>query len=188
MADENTTDASANTDQSTNATANTADTTGDQGAGSKDAVLADLARERDKRQEAEKAAKQAARELETLRASSMTDQEKAIAEARKSATNEVLAKANARIVNAEIRAAAAGKLANPSAATKFLDASDFQVDDDGDVDRNAIDKAIDRLLKDEPYLAVPASNRATGSADGGARGTSAASTDMNALLRRAAGR
>ena len=46
-----------------------------------------------------------------------------------------LAKANARILAAEVRAAAAGKLADPADALAFVDLAQFEVDDDGSVDR-----------------------------------------------------
>lgn len=65
-----------------------------------------------------------------------------------------LAKANARIVRAEVRAAAAGKLADPADALGFLDLSQFEVGHDGDVDQDEIADAIDDLLERKPYLAA----------------------------------
>lgn len=77
---------------------------------------------------------------------------------------EVIAKANARVVRSEIRAAAAGKLKNPALALKLLDPSDFDVDDNGDVDTDQIQEAIAELLDDNPYLAAQGG---TGSFDSG---------------------
>lgn len=81
---------------------------------------------------------------------------------------EALAKANERILKAELRAEAAGKLADPSDALRFLDLSEFEVGPDGDVDKKAIAEAIDDLIKTKPYLAAQG-KRFEGSADGGAR-------------------
>ncbi|WP_418346177.1 hypothetical protein [Rhodococcus pyridinivorans] len=72
----------------------------------------------------------------------------------KQAESAALAKANARIVRAEVRAAAAGKLADPADALGFLDLSQFEVGDDGDVDQDEIADAIDDLLERKPYLAA----------------------------------
>jgi len=65
-----------------------------------------------------------------------------------------LAKANDHIVRAEVRAAAAGKLADPADAIGFLDLSQFEVGADGDVDQDEIADAIDDLLERKPYLAA----------------------------------
>jgi hypothetical protein len=65
-----------------------------------------------------------------------------------------LAKARALVVKAEIRAAAAGKLADPSDALHYLTTTDFEVGDDGTVDRNAITTAISDLVEGKPYLAA----------------------------------
>ena len=80
-----------------------------------------------------------------------------------------LAKANERIVRAEVRAAAAGKLADPSDALRYLDVSKFAVDDDGAVDEAAVAAAIAELVERKPYLAAQGGRLVTGSADGGAR-------------------
>jgi len=65
-----------------------------------------------------------------------------------------LAKANDRILKAEIRAAAAGKLADPADALHYLDLSTFDVKDDGETDSAAIAKAVEDLIKNKPYLAA----------------------------------
>ena len=63
-------------------------------------------------------------------------------------------KANQRILSAELRAAATGKLSDPSDALTFIDLSLFDVDDDGEVDRDEIAAAISDLLTKKPYLAA----------------------------------
>lgn len=140
--------------------------------------------ERDAREAAEKEAKAAKAELEKLRAASMSEQEKAVAAARTEGKTEALKTANARLLAAEVKAAAAGKLADPSDAVSMLDLSKFEIDDDGNVDLKAVSAAIAKLIEKKPYLAA---NR-PGSFDGGARGGQSGSDDMNARIRQAAGR
>ena len=79
-----------------------------------------------------------------------------------------LAKANERILKAEVRAAATAKLADPQDALRFLDLSAFEVGADGEIDSAAVASAIDDLIKSKPYLAAQG-KRFEGTADGGAR-------------------
>jgi hypothetical protein len=155
---------------------------GDLGEKGKKALDAERTRARD----AEKARKaieaehaKTKKELEDLKAAGATDQEKALAAARKeagdAATAEAVGKANARILSSEIKAAAGTKLADPNDAVRLLDLTEFEVDADGNVDDKKIAAAIDQLLKDKPYLAATAGKKGAGSADGGARDGSAAS-------------
>ena len=87
-----------------------------------------------------------------------------------------LAKANERILKAEVRAAAAGKLADPADALQFLDLTKLEVGSDGEVDSAAVAAAIDKLITDKPYLAAQG-KRFQGGADGGARNESTKSID-----------
>ena len=80
----------------------------------------------------------------------------------------VLSQVNARYVRSEVKAAAKGKLSDPGDAFKFLNLSDFKVSEDGEVDGDAINTAIDDLLKSKPYLGAQRA-RAEGSGEGGAR-------------------
>ncbi|MFJ9662823.1 hypothetical protein ACIRPR_33350 [Streptomyces griseoflavus] len=82
-----------------------------------------------------------------------------------------LARVNERLVKAEVKAAAAGKLADPADAHRFLDLTQFEVDDDGNVDAEEVADAIDDLLKSKPYLAAQGGTkpRFQGTADSGAR-------------------
>lgn len=145
-----------------------------------------LAAFKERAREAERDARNAKAELEKLRIESMGEAEKAVAQARLEGRAEALQTANARLLSAEVKAAAAGKLANPSLAPRLLDLTQFTLSDDGDVDTDAINKAIDRLLKSDPYLAAGATT--PGSFDPGPRGGGSAGPDMNSQIRRAAGR
>lgn len=125
-------------------------------------------------------------ELEELRQRSMSDQEKAVAAAKAEGRQEALTMANERLVRAEVKAAAAGRFANPNLAPSLIPDLDRFISPDGDVDTAGITKAIDLLLQAEPYLGSAARN--VGSADGGARPAPSNDGDMNALIRRVAGR
>lgn len=80
-----------------------------------------------------------------------------------------LARANERILRAEVRAAAAGKLNDPTDALAYIDLSSFEVGDDGAVDTDAIGAAISDLVTRKPYLAAEGGRRFQGSGDGGTR-------------------
>lgn len=83
--------------------------------------------------------------------------------------DEALAAANNRILQAEVRAVAAGKLADPADALLHLNLSSFEVGDDGSVNTADIASALDNLITTKPYLAAQSPARFQGSADGGAR-------------------
>ncbi|MFE0720239.1 hypothetical protein ACFW23_04705 [Streptomyces rochei] len=78
------------------------------------------------------------------------------------------AAANTRILRAEVRAAAKGRLADPKDALTFLDLTSFEVDEDGQVDEDEIADAIETLLKNKPYLAAQSGRKFQGTGDGGA--------------------
>lgn len=135
------------------------------------------AREQEKRAKANVAA---ARELEELRAAGQTDQEKAIADARAEGERTATAKGQLALFGAEVRAAAAGRVAdpnvldNPAVALGLLQLDAPPTTDDGLIDVAAVRLAIDELLKRSPSLAA-VTRPAPGSADGGGRtGTSVA--------------
>lgn len=92
--------------------------------------------------------------------------EAAKAEARAEATNA----ANKRILKSELKAAATGKLADPSDAHLYINLDDFDVNDDGDVDSESLNDAITDLLARKPHLAAQKQNRFDGDADQGAKG------------------
>lgn len=93
------------------------------------------------------------------------------------AESRAIAKANTRILSAEVRAAATGKLSDPSDALTFIDLSQFDVDDDGNVDQDEIAEAIADLLTKKPYLAAqggPKTPKADPSQGAGGKGTATA--------------
>lgn len=118
------------------------------------------------RNEARKAARELTKRLEALEKPAAENDLDAIKAEAEKAANE---KANTRIVRAEIRAAAAGKLADPTDAALYIDASQFEVDENGEVDSEEIAEAITELLTRKPHLAGTATGRFQGSADQGAR-------------------
>lgn len=125
--------------------------------------------------------KNAASELEKLRAYQMSETEKAVAkaaaEAEQRGKSAALATSASRLARAEIRAAAAGRV-DKEALDGFLEYADVTkfVGDDGEPDSKAIEAAVKKLAgPDRPA-----------DFDGGARST-AKSTDMNQLIRQKAG-
>lgn len=87
---------------------------------------------------------------------SRTDEERTREQERRNAEQAATAKANQRLLRSEIRAAAAGKLADPADALAFLDLTSFDVDDEGDVNQDQISAAIADLVEKRPYLAAAA--------------------------------
>jgi len=137
----------------------------------KETTAGDLVKERKARQKSDEALKAMQSELAELRAkiadADKSDSDRAQDAARRDAEQAALAKANARILAAEVRAAA-GKLVDPADAARYLDMSEFEVGDDGSVDSGAISEAISDLIKARPYLAAKAQGF-QGTGDGGAR-------------------
>lgn len=88
---------------------------------------------------------------------------------KKEVRDEITADTNARLIRAEVKAAAAGKLADPADAPKFIDLAKIKIGADGDPDAKQIKKAIEDLLKDKPYLG--ASAQGWGDVGGGGRDT-----------------
>ncbi|MGW4663188.1 hypothetical protein [Streptosporangium sandarakinum] len=144
-----------------------------------------LDKERADRKTFEKEAKRAKAleaELAKLREAGQTEAEKAIAKAREEAAaqarGEVLSTVGQRLVRAEIRAAAAGKVADIDALLEDLNLAKF-LTDDGEPDSKAIGEAVKRWAKAAPAEKTPPFN-------GGARKT-AETNDMNRLIRQKAG-
>lgn len=132
-----------------------ADELGDKGKRALASMKGKWRTERDKRRELEQqlAAKDGADESE---------------QARRKAEADAVARANGRILKAEIRAAAKGRLHNAADALTFLDLEQFEVGEDGEIDTDEIEEAITDLLKDKPYLAAATAKRFQGTGDGGA--------------------
>lgn len=65
----------------------------------------------------------------------------------------VRAEFNERLARAEVRAAAAASFADPEDAVTFLNMSEFDVDENGDIDPSDIEDALKDLLAKKPHLA-----------------------------------
>lgn len=144
-----------------------------------------LEKERADRKTFEKQARanaKAAQELERYKQESLSEQEKAIVKAREEAAaqarGEVLSTVGQRLARAEIRAAAAGKVADIDGLLEDLNLAKF-LDENGEPDSKAIGEAVKRWAKVAPAEKTPPFN-------GGPRKTAEA-TDMNTLIRQKAG-
>lgn len=127
-----------------------------------------------------KANADAAKRLAEIEEANKTDLEKAVDAARKEGTSEALRSLAPRLVAAEFRIAAAGRLTTEqvSELIEDLDLSKY-LTEDGEVDTKRVAKKVEAL--------APAQSRTPPSFGGGPR-ASAPVTDMNQLIRRAAGR
>jgi hypothetical protein len=139
MSDTTTTDASDANNDDTGQTPDTGDTGKDWAAEA--AKWRDLAR---KHEERSKANATAAKELEQLRQQSMSDQEKAVAEAKAAGLAEGLVAGAAKVAAAEVRAAAAGRPIDVEALLEGTNLAVF-IDDDGEVDRVKIARFVDGI-------------------------------------------
>jgi len=101
-------------------------------------------------------------------------------QARRKAEADALTRANARILKAEIRASAKGRLNDPKDALTFLDLDQFEVGEDGEIDPEEIEEAISDLLKNKPYLAAATAKRFQGTGDGGAARKASRPKQLNA--------
>lgn len=147
-----------------------ADALGDAGKKALDTMKAQRNAERDRRKALEA-------ELAELKTPKGDDAQSADA-IRATVQQEADAKANARIVRAEIRAAAAGKLADPADALRYIDAAKFDVSADGSVDADEIGEAINELITTKPYLGAATAPRFQGTGDGGARKAQSGPTQL----------
>lgn len=166
MADEPTTpDTADESDKGTPATpeppAPTTPAKGDGKGGDKDEMPPELKaildKERRLARDADKRAKAAETELEKFRTAQMSEHEKAVLAAREEGHTEGISKGNARLLRAEVLAAASGKVADPDDVFAILSNSgalaDFNVNDNGEIDSAALKTVIDDLVKAKPHLA-----------------------------------
>lgn len=144
-----------------------------------------LQEERAARKAAEKAAKTAAEELERLKVATMSESERAVAEAKAQGRKDALAEVNGKLLRSEIKATATGKLADPADAAALLGDLDRFLDKDGEPDSKAITSAIDALVREKPYLAA-AGSRPGALPGGGAKPSNG--FNMNDQIRHMAGR
>lgn len=122
----------------------------------------------------------AAKAAEKARLAAMSEQDRAIEEAKQSARTEAATTYGKRLARTEFDALAGRR--NPdfdtASALEFVDLGKF-LGEDGEPDAKAIKAAVERL--------VPAAVAGTPSFDGGSRTTTVAKGDMNTLIRKAAG-
>ena len=143
MADETTTE---ETEGATSAGTETETQEDGQPAELGDAGKRALAAERDRAKAAEKRARELEAELEEFRRSQLSEHERAIEEARAAARAETQAELGSRIVTAEFRAAAAGRLADDQLSV-LLDTVDLTkfLADSGEVDVDKVQAVIDGI-------------------------------------------
>jgi hypothetical protein len=139
-----------------------ADALGDPGKKALDAMKAERKAANDRARAAEARAAELAAKLEGREAEHAAEQE------RQRAKDEALAAANKRILAAQLKLEAKGKLADVSDALLNISLDEFEVSDDGDVDSDALASAIDDLLARKPHLAAD-KRRFDGAADQGAQ-------------------
>lgn len=126
-----------------------------------------LAKERKARREAEKKASA----LEAARADADKEPaEQALEQARREAREEAQQGFNQRLVQAELKAALAGKVTNPALALKVIDSSEIDVDANGEVDPQSVTDAIEAALSQYPELKPTDLKKFSGTADQGTKG------------------
>lgn len=116
----------------------------------------------------EKRAKDSHAELEKIRAASMSEQERAVAEAETRGRKAADATYGTKLAAAEFRAACAAAQIDLGEATEFVDVTKF-VGDDGEVNTAAIKSAVTRFSK----LAKPSAGRSGADLSGGSGDTTA---------------
>ena len=145
----------------------TEETLGDAGKRALDAM-------KQQRNAAKAEARQMKAELDRLKAEAAVKdkpaEEQALEAARAEARTEATAAANKRILKSELKALATGKLADPTDAALYINLDDFTVDDNGDVDSDALTEAITELLTRKPHLAAQDARKFQGTGDQGAKG------------------
>lgn len=134
-----------------------------------------------KHEERAKSNSSAAKELEQLRQQSMSDTEKAVAQARAEGRAEALAVASGRVAAAEIRAAATGRMSDDQIEA-LLEATNLAVfiDDQGEVDRTKVLRFVDGIA---PQPTETDTRQGFPDLGQGARGGSNAALNGDPLLR-----
>lgn len=118
------------------------------------ALKDDLAKERKQRQALERQASALQKQLEEFQTSQMSEQEKAIADAKAQTRAEVLAESGSRLAKAELRAALTGVVEDPAAVIDDLNLAKF-VGDDGEPNAEAINDLKVKWLKLVPNSSTP---------------------------------
>ncbi len=121
--------------------------------------------------EAIKAKHKAERARRQAAEAKLAEKDKLAADDRPDPEQAAMARVNRRVLRADIKAAATGKLADPTDALALLNLDQFEADTDGEFDQDEIAEAIDDLITRKPHLAATRSGgrRFEGGADQGAR-------------------
>lgn len=114
------------------------------------------------------------------RLAAMTQEQQKSAEERDRRDAEILTKANTRVIKASIKALAAKDFTDPEDAVLNLKVSDYEVDDDGNVDERAIKRDLADLLKRKPHFAAVSKKV---DYEGGARKSAKGPDNMNDKIR-----
>jgi hypothetical protein len=148
--------------------------------------IANLTKALEKERELRKARDRELGEFKAQTKASMTEAERAAAEAEERGYSKARTEYGARLAETEFRAAAAARNPDPEAAVRALRHLNLAglLDEHGEPNGKAITAAVADLIP-EATAAGPAGPP---SFDGGARTTAPAAPDMNALIRQAAGR
>lgn len=142
-----------------------------------------LAAEREQKKALEKQARanaKAAEELEKLRAESMSEQEKAVEQAKAEGRAEAAREHGRTLAEAKFEAALAKKGLDLGDLAELIDLGRF-VKDDGTVDQQAIGKAVDRLAK----VTASRGPGRSGGDFGGGNGGAAPPTSLQERIREA---
>lgn len=139
----------------------------------------ELARKHEDRAKANAAA---AKELEELKAKHMSEQERAVAEAKAAGRAEALKEAGALLVDASVKAAAAGRGIDVEALLEGVDRGRF-LDDAGKPDTKAIQAWVDRVAPAGTGGTPNGGRPDTGQGNRGSR----PGLGMNELIRQRAG-
>jgi hypothetical protein len=129
-------------------------------------------------------------ELEHVKTEGLSEQERAVAEAELRGRQTADAEHGRKLLEAQLRAAAAGKLQDPADAIRYLDVGALLEDD---ADERELEKRVAKLVEEKPYLAANGGAGGDGKRVGvqsqGARtapgGTKETDGDSSAWLRKA---
>lgn len=168
-------------DTSTPETGDTAETPSEPETGDTKDWKAEADKWRALSKETEKKAKANLAELEQLRQQSMSDTEKAVAQAHADGRAEALSAVLGKLAAAEIRAAAAGRLSDDQIEA-LLEATNTAafIGDDGDIDRAKVQRFVDGIA---PPLTEQETRPGFPDLGQGARGGSNAALNGDPLLR-----
>jgi hypothetical protein len=154
---------------------------------SKKAVLADLAKERDRRQELEQRLRNLEAEADEARKASMSEQERALEEAVQAARAEERSRFAADRLRDRMVAKASRLFNDPSDAVRLLDTSGIDVDS-AEAD-SEIEARLNALLEAKPYLGLSEKAQPSGSGDAVSRPNQGSyQPSVGALLKAARGR